>query len=311
VSNVSIGVDTGGTSTKGALVGGDGRILRRAEVATDPVAGTAGILAVVDELLAAAADQQVVVDGIGVGVAGFVDAATGSVIFSPNLAYDDPQVRAAVQARADVPVVVDNDANAAVWGERAFGAAKGFDDVALLTLGTGIGSGFIVAGRLIRGHRGAGAELGHTVIDPDGPACPCGRRGCLERFASGTAIEAMAAATGTWGTAPTGEDIARAAAGGDEGARIILGRAGASLAVGLVNVVNIFDPAVIVLAGSVVEAGEPYLGPVREGFERALAAQRRQPVPVEVGHLGNDAGIAGAAAMVRERTNTKGGLTDG
>jgi glucokinase len=121
----------------------------------------------------------------------------------------------------------------------------------------------------------------------------------------------MAAADGTWGAAPTGEDIARAAAAGDEGARSILGRAGASLAVGLVNVVNIFDPAVIVLAGSVVEAGEPYLGAAREGFERALAAQRRQPVPVEVGHLGNDAGIAGAAAMVRERTNTKGGLTDG
>ena len=114
------------------------------------------------------------------------------MIFAPNLTYDDPHVADAVRARIGLPVVVDNDANAAAWGERTFGVARGLDHVVLLTLGTGIGSGFVIGGKLLRGSTGAAAEFGHTIVDPDGPECPCGLRGCIEQFASGGAIGRVA-----------------------------------------------------------------------------------------------------------------------
>ena len=179
-----IGVDVGGTATKAGVVERGGTVLARSERPTDPSAGTKGILATVEDLVQKASDLDVELRVIGVGAAGFVDAASGSVTFSPNLVYDDPEIATAVGARIGLPVVVDNDANAAAWGERKFGAARGADHVAVVTLGTGIGSGFIVDGKLVRGLTGAAAELGHTIVDPDGPQCPCGlkRTGTLYPF---------------------------------------------------------------------------------------------------------------------------------
>jgi glucokinase len=306
----AIGVDAGGTSTKAAVVDRAGRIVGRLERPTDPNAGTKGILSIVEDLLERSSSElDVVVEAVGVGAAGFVDASTGAITFAPNLVYDDPQIAEAVRSRVGLPVILDNDANVAAWGERAFGTAQGSDHVALVTLGTGIGSGFIVEGQLVRGFTGAGAEIGHTVIDPNGPQCKCGLRGCLEQFASGTAIERMAHEAVADDPQSTilqfakspheidAEDVTKAARQYDETARNILRRAGQALAVGLSNIVNVFDPEIIVLAGSVARAGEPFLGPARDELVRMTGAQRRRPVRIDITKLGGDAGLIGAAAL--------------
>lgn len=311
MSNVpaAIGIDVGGTKTKGAVVERDGELLARVARPTDTTAGTKGIIAVAEDLLRRAAELDVEVGAVGVGAAGFIDAAEGAVNFSPNLTYDDPHLKAALEARLELPVVVENDANAAVWAERAYGSASGLDDVALLTLGTGIGSGFIIDGRLLRGATGAGAEFGHTVVDPSGPECLCGLRGCIEQFASGTAIARMAkewVVTESAGSivafagtvdAITAEHVAKAARQYDEAARTILRQAGKMLGIGLSNVANLFDPEVIVLAGSVTAAGEAFLGPARDELARMTIAQRRRPMRLDVSVLEGNGGILGSAAL--------------
>jgi glucokinase len=308
-TRIAIGIDIGGTGTKGGLVADDGEVVVRAERPTDEGAGTKSILNVVEDLLQKATAEGIEPVATGVGAAGFIDFATGTVTFSPNLTYDDPHVAQALRSRFNMECVVDNDANAAAWGERAFGVAKGLDDVAVLTLGTGLGSGFIAGGRMVRGSTGAGAEFGHTVIDPKGPPCPCGLRGCLEQFASGHAIARMATealaddpqssirAIAGSRSQITGEDVARAARELDETARAVLRRAGEALGIGLSNVANVFDPEAIVLCGSVVAAGEAYLGPARDTLARMTAAQRRRPMRLDVTALGHDAGIIGGAAL--------------
>lgn len=302
-------MDVGGTRTKGGLVSRDGKILLRVERPTDPTAGTKGILDVGDELVRRAGEVGEAPKCVGIGAAGFINAATGSVTFAPNLTYDDPFVADAVRARTGLPVVIDNDANAAAWGERAFGVARGLDHVAVLTLGTGIGSGFVIGGRLLRGATGAGAELGHTVVDPDGPPCPCGLKGCVEQLSSGGAIgragRAAAARNPTTSMINfagsvdniTAEDVARAAREFDEEARLIMHEAGRALGIALSNIANIFDPQTIVLTGSVVRSGEPFLGAARDQLVLMTNAQRRRPMRLDVTQLGNDAGIIGAAAL--------------
>lgn len=309
---VAIGIDVGGTATKGALVGSDGSVLSRVERPTDPSAGTKGVVAVADELQESAAAGGHEIAGVGIGVAGFVDAASGTVTFSPNLTYEDPAVGEAVHARLRVPVILDNDANAAAWGEYIFGSARGTDHLAMLTLGTGVGSGFVTGGKLLRGASGAGAEFGHTVVEVDGPQCKCGLRGCLEQFASGQAIERMARAAlvaepesailDFAGSAEevTAENVAQAAKNYDQVATAVLRRAGRALGVGLSNVVNVFDPRVIVLGGSVAGAGEAFLGTARDTLNGMLAAQSRRPVRLDVSALGSDAGVIGSAALVFE-----------
>jgi glucokinase len=304
-----IGIDVGGTGTKGGVVEASGRVLHKVTRKTDVTSGTKGVIAVAETLLDWARESGQDVSSIGIGAAGFVDSASGSITFSPNFTYDDPEIATAIGARCGLPVVVDNDANAAAWGERTFGSARGSDDVVLLTVGTGIGSGLIANGELVRGFTGAGAEMGHTVVQMDGPECTCGLRGCLEQLASGQAIERMAreAATGDPSTliltfaetveAIEGEHVAQAAAEYDETALRILRTGGKALGVGLSNAVNLFDPEVLVLAGSVIRAGEPYLGPARDQLVRMTGSQRRRPARLDVTVLGENAGIIGAAAL--------------
>lgn len=305
----AIGIDIGGTTTKAGVVTSEGEVLTRIERPTDPSAATKGAIALVDELLERSTET---IAGLGVAAAGFI---TGSrVTFSPNLVFDDPQLGSAFEARSGLPVTVDNDANAAVWGEYRFGAARGIDNVAMVTIGTGIGSGFIVEGRLLRGASGAAGEIGHIVIDPAGPPCGCGLRGCLEQFASGQAVTTWArvAAEADPSTsivsfagsidAITAEHVGRAAREYDETARAVLRRAGRTLGIGLSNIVNIFDPDVIVLGGSVTKAGEAFLGPARDELARMTAAQRRRPMRLDLSALQADAGILGAAALALDAT---------
>jgi glucokinase len=309
LQSAAIGVDVGGTGTKAGIVNRDGEILLRVSRPTDPSAGTKGIIGVVEELLARAGDSGAAIDAIGVGAAGFIHAPSGSVTFAPNLTYDDPHIALALFGRTGLPVIVDNDANAAAWGERRFGTARGATDMVLLTVGTGIGSGIVANGHLVRGHTGAGAEFGHVVIDPEGPHCNCGLRGCLEQFASGRAIARIARdAVGTDQASSildfsgsiddiTAEHVGKAARERDETARSVLRRAGNYLGIGLSNIANLFDPEVIVLGGGVVAAGEPYLGPARDRLFAMTTAQRRRPMRLDVTTLGTTAGIVGAAAL--------------
>jgi glucokinase len=307
--DVAIGVDVGGTGTRAALVDRTGSVRLRIERPTDVTAGTKGIIAAVEELLQRRHEVDAEILAIGVGAAGFIDSTRGAVTFAPNLSYDDPLIADALRTRIDLPVVIDNDANVAAWGERAFGTARGTDNLTLITIGTGIGSGFIEGGRLVRGFTGAGAEFGHTVVDPDGPPCKCGLRGCIEQLASGQAIARMGrrAAMDDPETslldfagsveAITALHVAQAAREYDHAARVVLRRAGRALGIGLSNVVNLFDPEVIVLAGSVLGAGEPYLGPARDELATRTNAQRRRPIRLDVTSLGKNAGVVGAAAL--------------
>ena len=318
VSSVAIGVDIGGTGTKGGLVDLTGNVLVREEHPTDPQAATKTTIEVVERLIERARELDVVPVAAGIGAAGFIDFAQGRVNFSPNVVYDDPEVADAVSSRTDLAVVVDNDANAAVWGERAFGSAQGLKDVALLILGTGLGAGFIVDGHLLRGRTGAGAEFGHTVVDMGGPACGCGLRGCIEQYASGQAIARLgreaAAEDPTTSILTfagsvesiTAYDVARAARELDETARAVLRTAGRALGVAMSNVANLFDPEAIVLAGNVIGAGEPLLGPARDALAEMTEAQRRRPLRVLVSKLGPDAGIIGAAALALEELDAGG-----
>lgn len=314
--SAAIGVDVGGTRAKAGIVTRDGRVLASVYRPTDRSAGTKTIIEVVEELLARAGDVGVATEAIGVGAAGFIHAPSGSVTFAPNLTYDDPQIAVALYARTGLPVIVDNDANAAAWGERAFGADGHADDMVLLMLGTGIGSGIVANGRLVRGHTGAGAEFGHVVIDPHGPLCKCGLRGCLEQFASGQAIARMGreavrrdpsssilAFAGTVDEI-TAEHVGKAARELDEGAREVLRTAGGYLGIGLSNIANLFDPAMIVLGGGVITAGEPYMGAARDRLFAMTTAQRRRPMRLDVTTLGNTVGIVGAAALAFDEAFT-------
>ena len=314
-----IGIDVGGTTTKGALVDATGSVGERVEYPTDPAAATKTVLTTIDALMSRADETGVAVAAIGVGAAGFVDHDAGDITFSPNLVYGDPHVRAAVEARVSLEVVVDNDANAAVWGEKTFGTAQGADHIAMLVIGTGVGSGFVVDGVMLRGATGAGAEFGHLVVDVGGPPCPCGLRGCLEQLASGGAMGRMGRAAAEEdpttlmielaGSAAQikGEHVTAAAAQHDDAATRVLRKAGRALAIGMSNVVNVFDPDVIVLGGGAIDAGEPYLGVARDELAKMTAAQRRRPVRVDVTALGDDAGIVGAAALALDRLDEREG----
>lgn len=317
-TEVAIGVDVGGTTTKGGLVTPEGRIVDRAEWPTDATAGTRAIIGVATALSERAARTGLTVIGLGIGAAGFVDAERGAITFSPNIDYDEPEIGRALARQLPYPVFVDNDANAAAWGERMFGAARGRDDVVMLTLGTGLGAGFVVGGRVLRGATGAAAELGHTIVDPGGPACPCGLQGCLEQLVSGNAIarlgreaarqhpdSLMVELAGSI-EAISARSVSEAAQRGDAEAGGILRQAGRALGIGLSNVVNIFDPAVIVLGGAVVHAGDPLLGPARDQMNAMLAAQGRRPQRLVVAELRNDAGLIGAAALALAESTEEG-----
>jgi len=322
VRSAAIGVDVGGTTVKAGVVAMTGEVLDRIEHPTEAQAATKTTIEITEAAIDRAQELGYVPVAVGIGAAGFVDVMSGSVTFSPNLVYDDPDVADAVAARVHLPVMVDNDANAAAWGERAVGAAKGTNNMALLILGTGFGSGFVSNGRLVRGFRGAGAEFGHTVVDPTGPACNCGLRGCIEQFASGQAISRLGrdAAAANPDTsmvsfagsvdAITAYDVSRSAREMDETARDVLRKSGRMLGLAMSNVVNIFDPEVIVLGGRVIEAGEPFLGPARDELTRMLSEQRRPPVSLQLSALGRNAGIVGAAALAIDEMSRGGADRD-
>jgi glucokinase len=314
-TSLTLGIDIGGTKVLGGVVDVEGRVVavaRRDTPADDVAKSLDFIVEVIEELSAGH-----LVDAVGVGAAGWIDATRSRVLFAPNLAWRNEPLRDLIAERVSLPIVVENDANAAAWAEFRYGAARDATESAVLvTVGTGIGSGIVAGGQLVRGAHGIAAEAGHVRVVPDGIACGCGRSGCLEKYASGTAlgryarelaeVDPAAAArllelAGGSVEAVTGPLVTRAALAGDPVARAAFGRVGQWLGSGLADLVNVLDPEVLVIGGGVIEAGELLLAPTREAFTESLGARRTLPVaPIVAATLGNLAGVVGAADLARQ-----------
>jgi glucokinase len=311
---LAIGVDVGGTKVAAGVVDSSGQIiakLKRSTPAASPPRTEQAIADVVTELLAA---YQVT--AIGLGAAGFVDAERSTMLFAPNLAWRDEPLKQRVEERVGRAVVVENDANASAWAEARFGAARGYRDVMLVAVGTGIGAAIIIGGALYRGRWGIAGEPGHVRVVPDGRLCGCGNRGCWEQYASGSALvaEAREFARRTpegairllqlGGGSPegiSGPEITRAAAEGDPAALRCFQTVGGWLGQGLADLAAILDPACFVIGGGVSEAGDLLLDPARAAFERALTGRGHRPfAEIRVAQLGENAGIVGAADLARE-----------
>lgn len=305
---VSIGVDIGGTRVRGALVDDQGRIVLKIERPTDSEAGADGIPALISELLKESPD----VLAIGVAVAGFIEQPSGRIAFAPNLAFHRPDLKTLIEQRWGLPVLVENDANAAAWAEHRFGAGRGIDDMLMVTVGTGIGGGVVAGGRLYRGSRGFAAEFGHIPISIGGPQCACGNAGCLEAWASGTALGRLAQerSAGRAGSEVlklaagdpekiTGAMVGQAAGIRDPYALELLAELGTRLGVGLAGLARAFDPEMIVVGGGVSEEGEALLGPARTELGRRFAGQVSPPKLISAA-LGNDAGVVGAAHLAAQ-----------
>jgi len=305
----AIGVDVGGTKIAAAVVSPKGEILNETRYPT--LAVPPGRL--VDTISRAINEVK---DGFEVGgacvaVPGLILAAENKVVFAPNLhEIENIRLDEEIGAATGLRVTVENDANAAAWGEFRYGAGKDVEHQVFITLGTGVGGGVITHGILLRGAQGAGGELGHVTIDPTGPRCGCGNHGCLEALASGTAIRRRArevanekpnSALGRLAVdrEVLGEDVSRLAREGDEASISVLAETGRWLGIGLAGFVNMFNPEVIPVGGGASRAGEFLLGPAREEVHLRARSPSRDLVRIEEATLGPESGVLGAAALAR------------
>ena len=308
-----IGVDIGGTKIAAGLVASDGHIVRAdSEPTPDDATGIAAVVATLVERLLASGGVDV--GGIGIGAAGFIDVDRSTVTFAPNIDWIDEPLAEAVGKLVDLPVVVENDANAAAWGEYRFGAGEDTDDLLFVTVGTGVGGGIVHRGMVVRGGFGAAAEIGHIRMVPDGRLCGCGQRGCLEQYASGRALvrdarsraesddpqaEPLLTVAGDV-DAITGQMVTGLARQGDPMCVDLLRDVGQWLGEGLATLAAVLDPSVIAIGGGVADAGDLLLDPVRRAFEEHLPArEHRKLAELRLAALGNEAGLIGAADLAR------------
>src|SRR3954454_11748570 len=310
-NDVVVGVDLGGTKLLAGAVDRDYHVhhrTRRTVVGIDQGELLDRCVAAVEETREAAPGE---VRGVGFGIPCLIDQRTGVAVVAVNLSLAGVRFRDVMAERLGLPVWVDNDANLAALAEHRHGAARGTTEAVVLTIGTGIGGGLILRGEVYRGATGAGAELGHMVVDEDGPRCQgnCPNRGCLEAVASGTAIgrEGLLAAEeepeSELGRALVGEQritgalVTTLALGGDEVSRMVLGHVGRQLGVGLSSISNIFNPEVIVIGGGAMAAGDLLLEPAREELRARGLPPNRDQVNVVPAKFGPEAGMLGAAVM--------------
>jgi glucokinase len=313
----AIGVDLGGTKMLLGVLDGDSKTVWESRERSAGEAEDELVELLVREVAEARAERAGV-EAIGMGIPATIDHEKGLAVAAVNLPIENLPIRDLVAERTGLPTFVDNDANVAALAEHLFGAAREAQNAVMLTIGTGIGGGLILGGEIYRGATGAGAELGHMAIQMDGPGCQgnCPNRGCVEAFASGTALgrEGRAAAESNpdsalgkllaEGEEVDGKAVTVAAQAGDETAIEVFDLVGSRLGVALASFANIFEPEVIVVGGGVMAAGDLLLDPARRELEaRALRPMNR--TPVVAAELGEDAGMIGAAAMARielERT---------
>ncbi|MEJ7819392.1 MAG: ROK family protein [Rubrobacteraceae bacterium] len=305
----AIGVDVGGTKIAAGVVTPEGKLLNEVRYPSD---GSTKVL--LDSIARAVREVR---DGYEVGavclaVPGLILAQEGKVVFSPNLsAIQGVPLKDELEGRFDLPVTVENDANAAAWGEFRFGAGSEVDHLVFVTLGTGVGGGVITHGVLMRGAQGAGGELGHVTIQATGPRCGCGNHGCLESLASGTAITRRArevaakkpnSALGKLASERKliGEDVTNLAHKGDEAALAVLEETGLWLGIGLAGFVNIFNPEVIAIGGGAAKAGDLILDRARKEMYLRARSPSRDLVEIKEATLGAKSGVIGAAALARD-----------
>ena len=306
--SVSIGLDVGGTKVLGIAVD---PAVPGTVVAEDRVATPDGGAGLVDTLLELVDSLGISPASIGVGVPGLVDRA-GTLHMGPHLRrMNEVPLARLLAERSGVPTRVDNDANCHAVGELTVGAATGASEVLMITLGTGIGAGIITAGELLRGANGFAGEPGHMIVEPNGPPCPCGKRGCWERFASGTGLgrlardaasggrlDAAVALAGGDPEAVRGEHVTASARSGDAESQAVLDSLAGWIALGLANLVNVLDPAIIVIGGGLVEAADLLLPEVEARFAAlVMAGERRPAIPIVPAALGERAGAIGAALL--------------
>jgi len=310
----TIGIDVGGTKVLGGVVSETGEILTTARRETPREGGRALTETIADVALELA--KQFSVDSIGVSAAGFISSDRQTMLATPNIAgWNGVNLDQELTQIIGKRIVLENDANSAAWGEFKFGAGRGRTDLMLLTLGTGVGGGLILDGKLFRGAFGIGAELGHLRVVPDGHLCGCGIRGCLEQYASGSALmrharEAISAspdlarnllARGD-GTLEglKGHHITEAARDEDPVALAAFNTMANYLGAGIASLCAVIDPSCIVLGGGVIDAGEIFLGPTREAALRLIPFTGKHPYPdIVPAELGNNAGLVGVADLSR------------
>jgi glucokinase len=311
-----LAADFGGTNLRAAIVDEAGHLVDRRSLDTPAEATPETIIAEVTGLLfsiAHAAPEPPLAACIA--TAGLIDADRGKVILAPNIpGFRNLPLTPPVQERLGIPAYIENDASAAALGEFRFGAGRGLKHLLHATLGTGIGGGIVIDGHLYRGSSGLAGEIGHIIIDPSGPVCNCGSRGCLEALVSGVAFAARARRLLASGKAqvlrelvgnrePTGQDLFRAAISGETLAEAEIRNGGHTLGLGLGGIVNVLNPDAVTLSGGLLAMGEMLLGPMRESMY-SLAYGPASGTLIRLSELGDDTGLLGAAAVAFERLDS-------
>ncbi len=303
----AIGLDIGGTKIAGAVVDEYGTVLAERVEPTPDESDAASVEAVLLDLVDSLRARHDIL-AIGVGAAGIVEWPAGRMLWAPNNAYRDWPIRERLEKATNLPVVVDNDANVAALAEARLG--EPYPNMLLVTVGTGIGGGLVLDGAIYRGSTGLGAELGHIILNPDGPRCGCGNRGCFEAYASGTALNRMAADAaaenpdgliarlGAADGEVTGHTVLHAVGLGDATAAALFARLGRWLGVGIASLSNIFEIDAVVVGGGLVDTGDLLLRPARAAArEYAYAPTARGIPPVVAATFGSAAGKIGAALL--------------
>lgn len=314
MSALTIGVDVGGTKVLGGVVDSSGKIIERS-LRDTPIQGGADLTQVIADV-AIELSKKHNVSAVGVSAAGFISADRKTLLATSNIKnWNNVPLVSQLESKIGARVVLENDANSAAWGEFKFGAGKGEENLALLTIGTGLGGGFVINGKLITGAFGIAAEIGHMRVVPEGHLCGCGARGCFEQYASGNALlrharEAINASPGLAknllslgdGTIAglTGHHITKAAEKGDPVALAAFNTTAQWLGAGIATLSVLLDPSCVIIGGGVIEAGEILLAPTREYMDRYMPFNGKHPYPrIIAATLGNDAGLVGVADLAR------------
>ncbi len=299
MSEYSIGIDLGGTNLRAAAIDAQGKMLDKIAGSTDLEAGRDAVIEdmvqSIETLRARLGEHNLA--GVGIGIPGFILMDTGVIIGSNNMPeFENYPVRDEIEKRLGAKVILENDANAAALGEKWMGAGRDVDDLVLLTLGTGIGGGIIINGRVLHGQLGMAAELGHLTVVTNGNPCGCGNRGCVEKHASATAIAAMARLIGL-GHDLTSEDVFHLAVDGNERAVAIFRSMGEALGVALANLINIFNFPLYLLSGGPLPAWDYFAPAMFEEVSKRSFTYRHSPTRIEKATLGSEAGLYGAAYL--------------
>ncbi|BAH42695.1 putative glucokinase [Brevibacillus brevis NBRC 100599] len=310
----AIGIDLGGTKIIAAIVDEHGNILRQANAATQTEEAAQAVIGRIGDLVQTVLDESGInlsrIRGIGIATAGIIDTQRQMVIFASNLNWSDVPIGAILQERFGVAVQLINDANAAAVAEWAFGSARGTKDLIYVTVSTGVGAGIISGGRLITGVGDSAGEFGHISLDPEGPLCVCGNRGCLENYTSGLALASRAREQLLQGATSsllvengndlsriTAKEVGEAAVRGDLLSMTLMKEAGYYLGVGLTNLIHLFNPQVIVMGGGVMKNGQLLLAEAKNVIRERSISRMANQASIQLTTIGAEAGVLGAAGM--------------